>query len=75
MGRKFTNQILDDIENGFLDKDEVLRACLEYMNEDDVYDMAIRNDFIVDDKDIYDDFDNEDELSFEQRILKRHESF
>jgi hypothetical protein len=77
MGRKFTNQILDDIANGFLDEEEVLRACLRYMSEDEVYDMAVRNDFIIEDKDVYDDFedDNEDDLSYEQRILKRHESF
>jgi hypothetical protein len=74
MGRKVTNQILDDIENGFLDGEEVLRACLRYMSEDEVYDMAVRSDFIIEDKEVY-DFDDEDDLSFEQRILNRHESF
>lgn len=74
MGRKFTNQILDDIENGLLDPEVVLLACLRYMSEDDVRDMALRNDLIVQEN--YDDLsDYEDDLSYEERIIRRHENF
>lgn len=76
MSRKITNQLLDDIENGLLNAEDVLLACLKYMSEDDVVDMAKRNEFIVDDNDVYDDYyDNEDDMSYEERIIRRHENF
>ena len=46
MTREVTEQILEDIENGILDKDTVIMACLKYMSEDDVADMAHINEFI-----------------------------
>lgn len=77
MSRKVTNQILDDIENGLLDPEVVLIACLKYMSEDDVRDMALMNDFIVNDDDVYTNYhdDDEDDLSYEDRIIRRHENF
>ena len=78
MSRKFTNQILDDIENGLLNAEDVLLACLRYMSEDQVRDMALRNDLIIEDEDFYDgDYsdDDDEDLSYEDRIIRRHESF
>jgi len=76
MSRKITNQLLDDIENGLLNAEDVLLACLKYMSEDDVVDMAKRNEFIVDDNDVYDDYyDDEDDMPYEERIIRRHENF
>ena len=43
--RKSTNKILEMIEEGILSRDEVIMACLKYMSEDDVTDMARDNEF------------------------------
>lgn len=49
--RRVTNLILGMIEEGALDRDAVIRACLCYMSEADVADMAHCNEFIDDDDD------------------------
>lgn len=46
MTRKVTNQILDMIYEGVLNEDTVILACLKYMSEDEVADMARINGFI-----------------------------
>ena len=46
MSRKYTNELLEMIENGLLDKDTVIMACVKYMSEDEVKDMMEYNDFI-----------------------------
>lgn len=46
MARKTTNKILEHIEEGVLNKDSVIMACLKYMSEADVADMARCNDFL-----------------------------
>lgn len=56
--RNTTNKILELIEEGILDPETVALACMKYMSEDDVTDMARLNDFI-DDED--DEDDEEDE--------------
>ena len=43
--REFTNKILEAVEEGMLDKDTVIMACLKYMSEDQVKDMADANYF------------------------------
>ena len=53
MSREATEQVLGMIEEGLLCKDIVIMACLKYMSEAEVKDMAISNDF----------FDEEDEPS------------
>jgi len=56
--RQNTDKLLDMIEEGMIDKDVVILACLKYMSEDDVTDMMHANDieasFEEDDED-YDD--------------------
>jgi hypothetical protein len=49
--REATNQILDMVEQGILCKDIVLKACLNYMTEDEVKDMAEANEFLPTDWD------------------------
>jgi hypothetical protein len=46
MTRKATNKILEMVEEGVLNKDAVILACVNYMSEDDVADMAHCNGFI-----------------------------
>ena len=48
MARKITNQLLQMVEEGILDKDTLILACLNYMSESEVQDMAECNNFIVD---------------------------
>lgn len=51
MVRKATNKILEMVEEGLLDPDTVILACLKYMSEDDVADMALHNEFFEDRED------------------------
>jgi len=44
--RQATNKILEMVEEGILNRDDVILACLKYMSEDDVADMAHCNGFI-----------------------------
>jgi len=60
MTRKATNKILELIEEGILDKDSVIMACLKYMSEDEVADMAHANEFILEEE--ADDDSNSEEL-------------
>lgn len=46
MTRKVTNEVLNMIEEGILDRDSVILACLKYMSEDEVADMAHVNGFL-----------------------------
>ena len=50
MAREATNQILTMIDEGMLDKDQVIMACLKYMSEDEVSDMAHANEFFYDEE-------------------------
>ena len=54
--RQATQKVYDMIDNGELSEKDVMDACLEYMSEDDVADMARSNDWFSDD-----DEDEEDE--------------
>ena len=51
MAREATDQILTMIDEGILDKDQVIMACLKYMSEDEVRDMAHANEFFYDEED------------------------
>lgn len=46
MSRKYTNKLLEMIDEGLLDKDNVIMACIKYMSEDEVKDMMEMNEFI-----------------------------
>lgn len=57
MSRKYTNQLLEMIEDGLLDRDTVIMACVKYMSESDVQDMMEANEFI---EEQYEDEDEEE---------------
>jgi hypothetical protein len=38
--------LLDMVDEGVIDRDLVITACLKYMSEDDVQDMMEANEFI-----------------------------
>ena len=44
--RDVTNKILEMIDKGLLDARTVALACMKYMSEDDVEDMAKANEFL-----------------------------
>jgi hypothetical protein len=46
MSRQYTEQLLEMIEDGMLDRDAVIMACVKYMSEDDVRDMMEINEFV-----------------------------
>lgn len=51
MARRATTLLLEMVENGLLDKDTVIMACVKYMSEDDVQDMMEVNGFIFEEED------------------------
>ncbi len=55
--RKNTRLLLEMIQEGLLDRDDVIRACVNYMSEDDVTDMAESNGYFefMNDEDENDD--------------------
>ena len=53
--REYTNKLLEMVEEGLLDKDMVIMACVKYMSEDDVKGMMEANEMLEDDdEDEYD---------------------
>ena len=46
MGRDYTNKLLEMIEEGRLDKDNVILSCCNYMSDDDVKAMMEANEYI-----------------------------
>ena len=44
--RQYTEILLTMIEDGILDKDNVIRSLVSYMSEDDAKDMVISEEFI-----------------------------
>ena len=46
MTREYTNKLLEMLDEGILDKDVVITACLNYMSEYDVRGMMEANEFI-----------------------------
>lgn len=56
MAREYTNKLLEMVEEGLLDKDTVIMACVKYMSEDQVRDMMEANEFL-------DEEDDDDDIS------------
>lgn len=46
MSREYTNKLLEMVEEGILDKDTVIMACVKFMSEDQVQDMMEANMFL-----------------------------
>jgi hypothetical protein len=55
MTREVTEQILEDIEHGILDKDTVIMSCLKFMSEDDVAEMARINELLPEEDEEFED--------------------
>jgi len=48
--RKITNKLLEMVEEGVLDPQALAEACLQYMSEHDVADMAHVNELIFEEE-------------------------
>ena len=59
MSREYTNKLLELVEDGLLDRDTVIMACVKYMSESDVQDMMESNEFILEEDEDEDDEDSE----------------
>ncbi len=59
--RTYTNKLLEMIEDGLLDKDTVIMACVKYMSESDVQDMMECNGFIEAEDEDEEDEDEDDD--------------
>jgi hypothetical protein len=62
MTREVTNKLLDMIDEGLVDRDTVIQACLMYMSADEVADMCHCNEFITQ-QEVEDEYEEvEDEI-------------
>lgn len=48
MTREITNKLLEMVDEGSINKNDLIIACLKWMSEDDVREMAEANEFIMD---------------------------
>ena len=71
MTRKVTNKILEAVEEGLLDRDTVIHACLEFMSEDDVAKMAHANEFFYDEDE--EEYDEDEEPEYPQDEIDAEE--
>jgi len=66
-------QLLHDARKRFIDKDDLLIACLKNMTEDQLYEMAIDYGFIVtEDEDAIphiDNLDDDDSRTVQDKII------
>jgi hypothetical protein len=51
MSREITNKLLEMVDEGMLDARTLALACLKYMSEDEVKDMAHANEFLEEEED------------------------
>lgn len=61
MSRKYTNMVLEKVEQGLLDPIQVLRDALMYMSEDEVEDFAESNGYTEDEEDEEPEYEYSDE--------------
>ncbi len=66
--RKTTKKLLELIEDGTLDMEIVLKACLNYMSESEVLDMATDNEFLDDVVEVNDDIDDDEDTDEAEEI-------
>jgi len=45
--RRYTDLLLERVEYGLYDKDNIILACVKYMSEDEVKDMMVINELLL----------------------------
>jgi len=51
MSRRYTNKLIEMLQDGMIEKDTVIMACLKYMSEAEVQDMVEHNGFELETED------------------------
>lgn len=72
MTRQYTEQLLEMIEDGILDRDTVIMAAVKYMSEDEVRDMMEVNEFVPVDEDEEDEDDDDMEWDWNNPASPHH---
>jgi len=62
MTRRVTNKLLEMMEEGALDAEVLVRACLTFMSEADVAEMAVGEGFLDEEDAEIDEDEDEDEV-------------
>ena len=62
--REYTNKLLEMVEEGLLDKDMVIMACMKYMSEDDVRGMMEANEMIDEEEEEDDEYDPLEDFNY-----------
>jgi hypothetical protein len=62
MTRRVTNKLLEMMEEGALDAEVLVRACLTFMSEADVAEMAVGEGFLEEEDAEIDEDEEEDEV-------------
>jgi predicted transcriptional regulator len=65
---KLAKQLFEDADKRFIDKSELLEACLETLTEDQLFEMAIRYDYIKTEIEVDDHVENPDQSTPEKII-------
>jgi|TARA_B110000240_G_C13490439_1_gene449348 hypothetical protein len=72
---KLSEQLLKDANNRFIDKNELLEACLSTLTADQLYEMAIENGFLLTKEDVSAELLDQSKSSQEKiidAVLARH---
>lgn len=74
MSREATNKVLELVEEGVLDPQTVILACLKYMSEDDVADMAHINGFFEEEEEEKEPYSPYGDEGFDESLISEGES-
>jgi hypothetical protein len=72
---KLSEQLLRDAKNRFIDKNELLEACLSTLTTDQLYEMAIQHGFLLTKEDVRAELLDQSKSSQEKiidAVLARH---
>lgn len=64
--------LMEDVLKGRIRKTELIHACFKHMSEEQIFNMAVKEGFIVpDDEDLKDDKIYYDDLTPQDRIIEK----
>lgn len=66
------NQLMEDVRSGRVRKTQLIEACLQYMTDDQIFEMSINEGFISPDQDdVREDRIHFGDLSAGERIIEK----
>tara|TARA_B100001057_G_scaffold271412_1_gene271642 strand:- start:31926 stop:32153 length:228 start_codon:yes stop_codon:yes gene_type:complete len=73
MQKKLGEQLLSDAKRRIISKDDLLEACLKTLTDDQIYEIAIANDFVMtENEDANIDMENSPQQRIIDAVLARH---